>query len=117
MTTNYLGKVFVYCGTCLILLLFLGTFLTGCADSRLLTENHLPVLPVECKKVMDFHVQPLPAGESNSAALAVDMAKEGTMRQKEHETSKVCANYAINVDKQLREGEAPQATNMGVVDK
>jgi hypothetical protein len=105
MTTHFFGKTFVYGGTCLILFLFMGTFLTGCVSPRLLTENHLPVLPVECKKVMDFYVEPLPnEGQSNSAGLAVDMAKEGTIRQKEHETSKVCASYAINVDKQLREG-------------
>lgn len=69
--------------------------LCGCANDRMLPWAYMPTPPKECDQVLDFKVDPLPPGKSNAAKLSVDLAKEGAMRQQEHATSRVCAEYAL----------------------
>ena len=82
-------------------------FAGGCATDRLLTVAFMPTPPKECEQVLGLTVEPLPKGKTTDAQLAVWMAKEGAARQKEHEMSKVCAEYALRTAGTMKDKDKP----------
>jgi hypothetical protein len=86
-------------------IILLSLLVFGCDDSRKLPEIYMPILPIECKQVLDFNVEPLPSGKSTATKLSINMAKEGGIRQQEHEVAKVCAQYAIQAEATMKDAE------------
>lgn len=103
-------------------LLFVPVLLGGCATERLMPTVFMPTPPKECEQVLGLTVEPLPKGKTTDAQLAVWMAKEGAARQKEHEMSKVCAEYALRTAGVMKDKDKPatkggvEAASPGVVD-
>jgi 4'-phosphopantetheinyl transferase EntD len=87
--------------------------LGGCANSYNLPSFYTPEVPKECSQVLGFEVKELPKGKSNAAAVSVELAKEGAVRQEEHSISKVCARHALRTGG-IADAETPKALKGGV---
>lgn len=90
-----------------------GVLVSGCATDRLMPTVFMPTPPKECEQVLGLTVEPLPKGKTTDAQLAVWMAKEGAARQKEHEMSKVCAEYALRTAGVMKDKDKPPTESKG----
>lgn len=93
--------------TCVLLL-------SGCAADRLLTLNTVPTAPQECAEVMDFQIPKYPDRKTTTTQVFVWSAQDNIQRQKEHQTSRVCAEYGLRVGGITKE-KSPQEPMAGAV--
>ena len=86
-----------------LLVASLAIVISGCAHEKELTVMHMPKPPGECVKVQFQSVKKLPPGKTTDAQIAVWLAKEGTVRTKEQQVAKVCADYALRLYEKMRD--------------